>query len=320
MARRTYDDALPLCRPMYYDYPEAEEAYTNRNEYMFGDNILVYPITSPMHDGISEQTIWLPKGCDWYELSSGTLLEGGKSVNRKFQLDEYPVYVKAGSVLPEYGKVKNLSSNSEPITVTVYPGKNDTEFALYEDNGNDKEYATQFATTLLTKKYLDENTVAVTIGARQGSYKDMPSHRKFAVRMVASAVPSNVTIDGKDASYEYDGNNLSLVVNVPETDCAKEKTVVVTYNKNTQPVTDGLIGKFRHIQQGCTAIKSHNPGFTVNEELGTMESTGIALTYNPQEFESRIETFRHNYANLKEALKQSGLDENEAENFVRKAY
>jgi tRNA(Ile)-lysidine synthase TilS/MesJ len=24
MARRTYDDALPLCRPMYYDYPEED--------------------------------------------------------------------------------------------------------------------------------------------------------------------------------------------------------------------------------------------------------------------------------------------------------
>lgn len=141
MARRTYDDALPLCRPMYYDYPENEEAYANRNEYMFGDNVLVYPITSPMHDGISIQQVWLPEGCDWYELSSGTLLRGGQTVQRKFQLDEYPVYVKAGSVLPEYDKVENLSSTSEPITVAVYPGKGDSSFTLYEDNGNDKDYA-----------------------------------------------------------------------------------------------------------------------------------------------------------------------------------
>ena len=98
-----------------------------------------------MHDGISTQQVWLPEDCDWYELSSGTLLRGGQTVERKFQLDEYPVYVKAGSVLPEYGKVENLSSTSEPITVAVYPGKGDSSFTLYEDNGNDKDYAHEYA-------------------------------------------------------------------------------------------------------------------------------------------------------------------------------
>ena len=320
MARRTYDDALPLCRPMYYDYPENEEAYANRNEYMFGDNVLVYPITSPMHDGISTQQVWLPAGCDWYELSSGTLLRGGQTVERKFQLDEYPVYVKAGSVLPEYGKVENLSSTSEPITVAVYPGKGDSSFTLYEDNGNDKDYAHEYATTLLTKRTLNDSTIAVTIGARKGTYKDMPANRRYTLKLVASTVPASVKIDGAEASYTYDGNNLSVLIDIPDTDCAKEKTVTVTFPKNAAPVADGLIGKFRHIQQGCVALKNSNPGFVFNEQLGTMESTGVAISYAPQEAEQRIEAFRHNYANLKQVLLESGLEEAEAEQFVQKAY
>ena len=320
MARRTYDDALPLCRPMYYDYPENEEAYANRNEYMFGDNVLVYPITSPMNDGISTQQVWLPAGCDWYELSSGTLLSGGQTVERKFQLDEYPIYVKAGSVLPEYVKVENLSSTSEPITVAVYPGKGDSSFTLYEDNGNDKHYASEYATTLLTKRTLNDSTIAVTVGARKGTYKDMPVNRHYTLKLVASAVPASVQIDGAEASYAYDGNNLSVIIDIPETDCTKEKTVTVTFPKNATPVADGLIGKLRHIQQGCIAVKSRTPGFVFNEQLGTMESTGVAISYAPQEAEQRIEAFRRNYANLKQVLVESGMEEAEANKFVQKAY
>lgn len=320
MARRTYDDALPLCRPMYYDYPESEEAYANRNEYMFGDNVLVYPITSPMHDGISTQQVWLPAGCDWYELSSGTLLRGGQTVQRKFQLDEYPVYVKAGSVLPEYGKVENLSSTSEPITVAVYPGKGDSSFTLYEDNGNDKDYAHEYATTLLTKRTLNDSTIAVTIGARKGTYKDMPANRRYTLKLVASTVPASVKIDGTETTYTYDGNNLSVLIDIPDTDCAKEKTVTIAFPKNATPVADGLIGKFRHIQQGCIALKSSNPGFVFNEQLGTMESTGVAISYAPQEAEQRIEAFRRNYANLKQVLLESGMEEAETDKFIQKAY
>ena len=320
MARRTYDDALPLCRPMYYDYPESEEAYANRNEYMFGDNVLVYPITSPMHDGISIQQVWLPAGCDWYELSSGTLLRGGQTVERKFQLDEYPVYVKAGSVLPEYGKVENLSSTSEPITVAVYPGKGDSSFTLYEDNGNDKDYAHEYATTLLTKRTLNDSTIAVTIGARKGTYKDMPANRRYTLKLVASTVPASVKIDDTETAYTYDGNNLSVLIDIPDTDCAKEKIVTIAFPQNAAPVADGLIGKFRHIQQGCVALKNSNPGFVFNEQLGTMESTGVAISYAPQEAEQRIEAFRHNYANLKQVLVESGLKEAEADKFIQKAY
>lgn len=320
MARRTYNDALPICRPMYYDYPELEEAYSNRNEYMFGDNILVYPITTPMHDDISSQSVWLPNGTDWYELSSGTLLKGGQRTMRRFQLDEYPVYIKAGSILPEYGNVPNLKHNNEPITITVYPGKNNSCFSLYEDNGNDKEYDTQYATTTLTKTYTNDSTLVVCIGARHGSYKEMPAQRQFTLKIVASAIPTRILINGKEASYTYDGNNLSLIIDIPETDCLKEKKIEIIYPQNATSVTDGLIGKFRHIQQGCSALKKKAPGIIFKDELGTMESTNVALEYYPHDFDRIIQNFRLNYNNLRDALKNSGIENEDAEEFIRKAY
>ena len=61
MARETYDTGVSLCRPLYYDYPEDDEAYAFENEYMFGNDILVAPITEPAVDGISTAKYGSPK-------------------------------------------------------------------------------------------------------------------------------------------------------------------------------------------------------------------------------------------------------------------
>ena len=316
MARHTYDTGVSLCRPMYYDYPDTKEAYSNRNEYMFGDNFLVYPITKPMNDGVSEQNVWLPAGCDWYELSSGTMLKGGQTLERRFLLDEYPVYIKAGSIIPQYGDVKNLRNNDEAVTVTVYPGNVNTQFDMYEDNGNDKQYATAYATTLLSSTHSADGTLCVKIGARKGEYSGMPSHRQYRLKLVASAVPEKVTVDGKQTDFDYDGNNLSLLVDIPETDCSKEKVVEISYAKDAPVLTDGLIGKFRHIQQNCVAMKYRNPAIVFAEPLGTMESAGIAMTYNPEKQKQIVETFRTNYGSLADILKQNGIEGDDAKKFM----
>ena len=316
MARHAYDTGVSLCRPMYYDYPDTKEAYSNRNEYMFGDNFLVYPITKPMNNGVSEQHVWLPAGCDWYELSSGTMLKGGQTMERRFLLDEYPVYVKAGSIIPQYGDVKNLRNNDEAVTVTVYPGNVNTQFDMYEDNGNDKQYATAYATTQLSSTHSADGTLCVKIGARKGEYSGMPSHRQYRLKLVASAVPEKVTVDGKQTDFDYDGNKLSLLVDIPETDCSKEKVVEISYAKDAPVLTDGLIGKFRHIQQNCVAMKYRNPGIVFAEPLGTMESAGIAMTYNPEKQKQIVETFRTNYGSLADILKQNGIEGEDAKKFM----
>ena len=107
---------------MYYDYPETQEAYDYRNQYMFGNDVMVAPATSPMKDGYTEVKVWLPEG-QWYEFASKDVARG-TSIDSLFRLDEYPIYIKAGAVLPMYNdKVMNLNGKDETIVLNVIPGK-----------------------------------------------------------------------------------------------------------------------------------------------------------------------------------------------------
>ena len=321
MARRAYDDGLSLCRPLYYDYPEASEAYAYKNEYLFGDNLLIAPITAPMANGRSVQKVWLPAGNDWYEWHTGTLLKGGQTVERTFGLDEYPIYVKYGSILPLYGKdVMNLRNSDEAIEVTVFPGKQGA-FTLYEDAGNDKDYATHYATTPLHYTW-NGNVLHVTIGSRKGSYPDMPVSRDFALRVEASAVPSSVTLNGREIPFTYDGENLLLSIPLKGIACDVEKSLQITYPVNCPELADGLKGKFRHIRQAVVDLKNNVPGWAgiqVTERLGFLEAAGRELSYHPEAINTIVPRFEKEYLDLPEVLKEQKLNEKDAAHFLNMA-
>ena len=313
MARKTYDEGLSLCRPLYYDYPEEKESFEFQNQYMFGDDMLIAPITAPMKDDFSTLKVWLPAGNDWYEWHTGTTLKGGQIVERSFAIDEYPIYIKAGAVLPFHNRVKSLAGNNHPYVITVFPGQSGS-FDLYEDNGNDKEYASKFACTSLKSKRMD-NRLEVTIGARKGEYPDMPANRDFQVKVLSSAIPQSVTVNGKAVDYTYDGNALCLSVDVPVTDARLEKQVVITYPQQTVDL-NGLVGKFKRLQKSIVALKYKNADIVLNEELGTMESTGRHIEYAPEQMNQLITTFIRNYANLPEILQQHKLSQEHIQWFL----
>ncbi|MBO1363662.1 DUF5110 domain-containing protein [Prevotella sp. A2931] len=316
MARKTHDDAISLCRPMYYDYPEAPEAYTNKSEYMFGDQMLVQPITSPMTDGVSVQRVWLPEGTDWYEVSTGTLLRGGQTVSRRFRLDEYPLYVKAGSIIPLYENARNLRGNDTPLVLAVYPGTQG-QFILYEDNGNDKQYESRNARTPLSCQRQGDR-LTVDIGARHGTYERMPVSRALKVKVMASAVPTKVTVDGQPARYSYDGSRLALTIDLGNIDCAQRHVVEITYPADAADVADGLLARMRHATQAMEWLKYQDAGIVLNEGLGTMGSLGEALTYRPTQFNQLVNDFNTNFNRLTELLKENKIREATANEFIKR--
>ena len=316
MARKGYDDGLSLCRPMYYDYPENKEAYDFGNEYMFGDDVLVAPVTTPAKDGYAQVRVWLPEG-EWYEWHTGALLEGNRIVERSFAIDEYPIYVKAGAILPLYlENVMNLNNNDEEIAVTVFPGGSGTAaFNLYEDNGNDKNYASEYAVTKLTSAR-SGNEQTIVIGKREGGYKEMPLARPFTVKVLSSLLPQSVTVNGVPAEYRYSAEDFALLVDLPELPCNQEKVIKIIYPSGKVDM-NGLLGASKRIARSMEQLKYRNSYIVFKEEFGKMGSLNEAVMYAPSEMPALIADFWKSYHELPSVLERQGLKSEQATWFLQ---
>ena len=319
MARQDYETGISLCRPMYYDYPEAKEAYEVKEQYMFGDRMLIAPVTSPVskESGLAAVNVWLPEG-EWLEYETGTMLRGGQTVERRFSMDEYPVYVKAGSIIPYFGKVKNLSGTEQPVIVRVFPGGEKGDFTLYEDNGEDKNYVKEYATTALSYERSGQQ-LTVRIGQRQGSYKDMPQRRDFTIALPCQKAPASVKVDGKllssgegkEGAFTYDGLNLETSIALGKIDCTKGVTVEVAFGSPECAVADGEKGQFHRIQNSVQDFKQHDAGMVYTEDFGYLEATPLRLSYHPEAQQQTLDRFHRLYKRLPAVLvEQMGKNEN----------
>lgn len=308
MARTTFEEGLALCRPLYYDYPEAPEAYEFKEEYMFGDQMLIAPVTNEVNpeDGYADVSLWLPEG-EWLEYETGEMLQGGKTYQRRFTMDEYPVYVKAGSIIPYFGKLKNLSGTSQPVILRIFPGAADGTFTLYEDNGEDKHYATAFATTPLS--YVRKgNHLQVTIGARKGQYKAMPARRHYSVALPCQKAPLSVRCGNESLPFTYDGANLEATVALGDIDCAAGAVIDIEMPAD-YALADGTKANFRHIQTMVRDFKQHDAGMVYTEDFGYLEATPLRLTYHPELQEETLKAYREKFARIADVLHQQMSDE-----------
>ncbi len=303
MSRKAYETGVAVCRPLYYEWPESEEAYSRKNEYLFGDNILVAPISAPKGENrLSHLRFWLPEG-SWYEWATGTMLEGGKEYERAYALNEYPMFVKAGAIIPMYdGTQTNLDGCDEAITIVIAPGEGDNRFSLYEDDGVDPDYAHNFATTEISSSR-HGNIHKIVIGGRKGSYKNMPSNRKFSLKLLSAACPKSVNVNGKTVKWSFDGMNIAILVDIPETCCDAEKVVEIEYEENAA-VLDGLKGAAKRSYEAIFDLKRNNEDLTYffPDYMARVYTIREALYYHPERLDELVEGFWKDYGSVLDRL------------------
>ncbi len=310
MARQTYETGVSLCRPLYYEYPEAKEAYDFKEEFMFGDKMLIAPVINEVNpeNGYASVKVWLPEG-EWLEYETGEMLQGGRTCERCFTIDEYPVYVKAGSIIPYFGKLKNLSGTEQAVTVRVFPGADKGEFLLYEDNGEDKNYAVEYAVTPLSYTR-NGDRLSVTIGVRKGQYQDMPASRQYEVALPCQKAPLSVSCQGKALPFTYDGMNLEAKISLGMVNCATGVTVEIEMPE-ASALVDGTKASFRHILTVVKDFKQHEAGMVYTEDFGYLEATPLRLSYHPEKQEETLQAYFDKFRNIRQVLaSQMGEGEN----------
>ena len=224
-ARQAYDTGISICRPLYYEWPEENEAYRQEGEYMFGDNILVSPIvTAAESSGKAYHKTWLPEG-QWFDICRNKLVNGNQTISDWYTQEEIPYFLRAGAVIPCNPKVQNLKSHPAEMMLLVAPGCDGT-IDLYEDEGDTQNYQNgAYTTTTITHQRTLTDAI-LTIEPRKGQFDGMLTERSYQVKFLGEYMPESVSVEGAESSeWSYDEAQQVVIVTIPTTACSQKVTI-----------------------------------------------------------------------------------------------
>lgn len=91
----------PMLQPMYWEYPERDEAYDFKNQYLYGTEMIVMPITQRGDSSVRLGKVdgWFPPGT-YVDFFTGVVYEGNRELAISRPLNEFPVFLKQGSIVP----------------------------------------------------------------------------------------------------------------------------------------------------------------------------------------------------------------------------
>ncbi len=215
MNYRTHKDCIALCEPMYYQYPEIKDAYEVKNQYFFGSELLVAPITTQKNKktNLSCVDVWLPEG-RWTDIYTGYIYEGNQRIRMYRGIESIPVLAKEGAIIPMSVNDRiNDSKNPKDMKIRIFRGNN--SFRLYEDDGETNEYKNgNFAITEYSvKEQLGKLTF--TVSPAEGNLSSLPKKRSYT--FIFEDVCNGdiaVTVNGTEAKSDIDRKNEKLYVTV----------------------------------------------------------------------------------------------------------
>ena len=149
---------------------------------------------------------WIPSG-DWIDAWTGETISGPATVTNQVPLDEIPIYVRSGAILPLAPEMQFTGEKPwNPITLDLYARAAETNSAnLYEDDTLTSAYRRgEFRNTPVTAAADGAaRTVHVNIGAAKGTFNTALKQRAWRLRIHLPAdwpknlAPTDVRVNGE---------------------------------------------------------------------------------------------------------------------------
>jgi alpha-glucosidase (family GH31 glycosyl hydrolase) len=299
-ARKTYDTGLALLHPLYYDWPDAPQAYEAKNEYMFGDSVLADPVTQPVakDSQLAKIAVWLPAG-EWFERDSGANFHGPVTVEREFSISQIPLYVKGGSIIPMQPAMSYTGEKPvDPLILTVFPLQNGqtSKYRLYDDAGDTPGYQQEeFAwTPIQADLNADGAILTLSVAPTVGHYAGMPTERAYELRLPGNWPPSSVTVNGEPLPYantaekpgwRFEGSTLTTVITTRRFntgDAVSVKLRIDPQLAHSRSMLDGLPGKLARLRETNDILNAAWPAAGSPDLLIDAMQTGDRIGYHPE--------------------------------------
>jgi alpha-glucosidase len=286
-SRKAYDTGVSLCRPMYYGYPEEPNAYKAKGQYMFGSQLLVAPVVSKSDDltGLASVKVWLPEG-EWFDTARGCTEAGGGWIKREYLLNEVPVFVRPGTMIPQQQHVRRLNAPSiKDLLITIYPGKTG-EYVLYEDDGITTGYENDDCAHINMHHQTKGGKKSITIEPVTGNYKGFAATKTIEIHLPGSVPPKAIrfgreSLDwsyrAKDNAWWYDGDAATVCIRLTAVDL--RKGVALTIDEGTGKPANGIKAILARLEQlRILSIVAAPDGDRIGIEMAQM---GNRVSRNP---------------------------------------
>ncbi len=277
--RVAYDTGISLCRPLYYQWPELDAAYTHPGQYMYGDDLLAAPVSRPGDSltGCAEMDVWLPPGTwtDWFTGRTVHAGASGASIRLHVPLDEFPLFAREGAVIPMAPKMRRTTERPlDHMILHVFPGAVGST-RLYEDDGITSHYhENQCAWTTIEHK-LAAGAHTIHVGPAQGRFTGQVSQRSYELHVrdtwpAASVLINNeplepispeIAASSNAPGWWYDARTLSVVIRTRKLPINAATEIVVTPTSGLADTTlrHALRGQLKLIDDLNAILGSHAP-------------------------------------------------------------
>lgn len=230
----THTNGTALIEPMYYEWKE-KGAYEYLQDYRFGSQLLVFPVTKPRgKDGFARVKAWIPQGV-WTDLFTGTQYRAGKSGVKKTllrELEQIPVLVKSGGILPLSLDGGNGVDNPKAFKLLLFEG--DGAYTLYEDGAETGAAGALFTHFEMKNTQVKGKCVQTLTIRTEGDWSVVPKKRLMKARF------QNLPIEGKVRVY-VDGKRKAVrevLADCPAAnvtiEAGKQYQIVVEYTPRTR--------------------------------------------------------------------------------------
>lgn len=174
-----------------------QKPVAGKYHYLFGDDFLIAPI---YRDDLQRQ-VTLPPGRWRYFFDDLKLIEGGQTIQKQFPLEEFPVFIRDGAIVPlrvrrRYTRLGDENS-ADFLTILIYP-REENHFTLYHVDGS------------------GETVIGCNANKKNVKISLNGVHKAHIFRILLSRKPSRVTLDDRilieNQSWWYQQNDTRLII------------------------------------------------------------------------------------------------------------
>jgi len=188
---------IPIMRPLLLEYPDDPTAIQQNDEYLFGRDLLIAPVTK---DDDLRREVYLPRGV-WYDFWTDRRATGPQTITVDAPLERIPVFVRGGAIVPGQQLTQYAGQAPiDPLIFDIYPDMQSST-TYYEDDGISYDYLRGLSLRQRLGVAQLPDGLSIEVSAREGLYT--PPARSLVFKIHAQRTqPRQVVVGGRELASQ----------------------------------------------------------------------------------------------------------------------